>query len=64
MHGTGVIMKYVKEKNFHEITAMNNYEGLGQENFQALERGENVDIKEPSKAVKGGFIQPTKSEAK
>ncbi len=58
-------MKYVKGKNFHEIDAMNNYEGLGQENFQALERGESVDLKEPPKSlVKGGYIKQTKSEAK
>ena len=53
-------MKYVKGKNFHEIDAMNNYEGLGQENFQALERGESVDLKEPPKElVKGGYIKQT-----
>jgi hypothetical protein len=54
-------MKYKATKKFNELTAMNNYEGLGLENFQALERGEEVELKEqPQALLDGKFIEKVK----
>mgnify|MGYP003110905068 CR=1 FL=1 len=54
-------MKYKATKKFNELTAMNNYEGLGIENFQALERGEEVELKEqPQALLDGKFIEKVK----
>ena len=48
-------MKYVKDKKFNEITAMDNYSGLGLKAFRRLERGEAVELKNPK--LKKGFIK-------
>ena len=54
-------MKYKATKKFNELTAMNNYEGLGLENFQALERGAEVELKEqPQALLDGKFIEKVK----
>tara|TARA_R100000781_G_C3966677_1_gene88670 strand:+ start:157 stop:330 length:174 start_codon:yes stop_codon:yes gene_type:complete len=56
-------VKYQKSEKFHELTAMNNYEGLGQENFQALERGEEVELENaPEALVSGEYIQEIKDK--
>ena len=39
-------MKYIKTDKFYELNAMNNFQGLGQENLEALERGEEVELKQ------------------
>ena len=42
---------------------MDNYYGLGQDKFQALERGEEVEIKQPSeKLIKDGYIEKKESK--
>ena len=57
------IYKYIATKKFKELTAMDNYEGLGQDTFQALERGEEVEIKEPSeKLIEDGYIEKKESK--
>ena len=54
-------MKYIATKKFKELTAMDNYEGLGQDKFQALERGEEVELKEqPQALLDGKFIEKVK----
>ena len=51
-------MKYIATKKFYELTAMNNYQGLGMDTFQALERGEVIEIKSPpEELIKGGYIE-------
>ena len=56
-------MKYIATEKFKELTAMDNYEGLGQDKFQALERGEEVEIKEPSeKLTEDGYIEKKESK--
>jgi len=54
-------MKYVKGEKFAEITAFGNYEGLGQDKFQALERGEEID-NPPKDLIKGGKIKKKESK--
>jgi hypothetical protein len=61
MHKTGVNMKYIKGEKFAEITAFGNYEGLGQDKFQALERGEEID-NPPKDLTKGGKIKKKESK--
>jgi hypothetical protein len=54
-------MKYIAGKKFAEITAFGNYEGLGQEAFQAFERGEEVELDNPpSELITGGKIKKKK----
>ena len=47
-------MKYIKTDKFHELNTMNNYQGLGQDNFQAFERGEEVELADAPKQLISG----------
>ena len=49
-------MKYIKTDKFHELDAMNNYQGLVQDNFQAFERGEKVELDDAPSALISGNI--------
>tara|TARA_Y100000593_G_scaffold23086_1_gene45834 strand:- start:283 stop:456 length:174 start_codon:yes stop_codon:yes gene_type:complete len=56
-------MKYIKTDKFHELDAMNNYQGLGQDNFQAFERGEEVELDNaPSALISGKYIEEVKGK--
>tara|TARA_R100001594_G_scaffold120011_1_gene155535 strand:+ start:900 stop:1082 length:183 start_codon:yes stop_codon:yes gene_type:complete len=50
-------MKYVIGKNIQSFSALNDWQGLGQKNAEALEKGEAVELKNPPKhLVKGNYI--------
>ena len=56
-------MKYIKTDKFHELNAMNNYQGLGQDNFQAFERGEEVELADaPKELISGKYIEEMKGK--
>ena len=56
-------MKYTKTDKFHELNTMNNYQGLGQDNFQAFERGEEVELADaPKELISGKYIEKMKGE--
>ena len=44
-------MKYIKTDKFYELNTMNNFQGLGQDNFQAFERGEEVELDDAPKEL-------------
>ena len=50
-------MKYVIGKNIQSFSAFNDWQGLGQKNAEALEKGEAVELKTPPKhLVEGNYI--------
>ena len=54
-------MKYIKTDKFYELTAMNNYQELGQDNFQSFERGEEVELDDaPKELISGKYIEEVK----
>jgi len=56
-------MKYIKTDKFHELNAMNNFQGLGQEKFQAFERGEEVELDDaPKDLISGKYIEEMKGK--
>ena len=56
-------MKYIKTDKFYELNAMNNFQGLGQENFQAFERGEEVELEQaPEHLISGKYIEEVKGK--
>tara|TARA_B100002019_G_C20979761_1_gene455215 strand:- start:17 stop:190 length:174 start_codon:yes stop_codon:yes gene_type:complete len=56
-------MKYIKTDKFYELNAMNNFQGLGQENLEALERGEEVELEQaPEHLISGKYIEEVKGK--
>ena len=50
-------MKYKIGKNIQSFSAVNDWQGLGQKNAEALEKGEAVELKTPPKhLVEGNYI--------
>ena len=50
-------MKYGIGKNIQSFSALNDWQGLGQENAEALEEGKAVELKTPPKhLVEGNYI--------
>jgi hypothetical protein len=56
-------MKYIKTDKFYELNAMNNFQWLGQDNFQAFERGEEVELDDaPKELISGKYIEEVKGK--
>lgn len=56
-------MKYIKTDKFYELTAMDNYQGLGQEKFQSFERGEEIELDNaPKELISGKYIEEMKGK--
>ena len=50
-------MKYVIGNNIQSFSALNDWQGLGQKNAEALENGEAIELKKPPKhLVEGNYI--------
>ena len=50
-------MKYVIGNNIQSFSALNDWQGLGQKNAEALENGEAFELKKPPKhLVEGNYI--------
>ena len=55
-------MKYVLKK-ITSISAINDWQGLGKEVAEKLEKGESVEIKDPPKALlDGGYLVENKKK--
>lgn len=51
-------MKYIKTKKISTFKALDDFQGLGRENANALEAGKEVELEDPPKhLVKGGYIK-------
>lgn len=57
-------MKYKATKKFAELDSTNNYQGLGKDVFQKLERGELVEIPAPQSLLEDKYIEQSKSTIK
>ena len=56
-------MKYKIGKNIKSFSALNDWQGLGKENAEALESGKAVELKNaPKHLVKGNYIVEAKSK--
>ena len=56
-------MKYIKTDKFYELTAMDDYQGLGQGKFQSFERGEEVELDDaPKELISGKYIEEVKGK--
>ena len=56
-------MKYIIGKNIQSFSAVNDWQGLGQKNAEALEKGEAVEINKPPKhLVEGNYIVEAKNK--
>ena len=56
-------MKYIKTDKFYELTAMDNYQGLGQDKFQCFERNEEVELDDaPKELISGKYIEEVKGK--
>jgi hypothetical protein len=56
-------MKYIKTDKFYKLNALNNFQGLGQDNFQAFERGEEVELDDaPKELISGKYIEEVKGK--
>ena len=55
-------MKYILKK-ITSISALNDWQGLGKESAEKLEKGESVEIKDPPKALlDGGYLVENKKK--
>ena len=55
-------MKYIVKK-ITSISALNDWQGLGKEVAEELEKGESVEIKDPPKALlDGGYLVENKKK--
>ena len=55
-------MKYILKK-ITSISALNDWQGLGKEVAETLEKGESVEIKDPPKALlDGGYLVENKKK--
>tara|TARA_R110000824_G_scaffold252854_4_gene441653 strand:- start:1273 stop:1455 length:183 start_codon:yes stop_codon:yes gene_type:complete len=57
-------MKYKATKKFAELDSTNNYQGLGKEVFQQLERGESIEIPSPEELLKDKYVEQSKLKIK
>jgi|TARA_R110000824_G_scaffold176830_10_gene356018 hypothetical protein len=56
-------MKYVIGKNIQSFSALNDWQGLGQKNAEALENKEAIELKKPPKhLVEGNYIVEAKNK--
>ena len=56
-------MKYKIGKNIKTFSALEDWQGLGKENAEALESGKQIELKNaPKHLVKGGYIVEAKSK--